>query len=94
MKKAAFVLSCFVLLSAGVDASTLKKLHSKSDVRPLAEGREELESGGAIDHTTGKHCPISHVKFLKCASGADFTRYQHPADDDGPWWQGSYDAGE
>jgi len=93
MKKSAIFLGCvlLVLLASDAGAATPKKkihTHSAQSLEVTKGDRDELET------VVGKHCPKSNIKFLKCESDGDFLPYQHPADGDGPWWQGSYDAGE
>jgi hypothetical protein len=39
-----------------------------------------------------KPCLKAKFRYHSCPFGDQFPRYGHPADDDGPWWIGSYTA--
>ena len=80
-----------LLISSDLAASTLKKQKSQS-THPLAN-QEKLAARDEFNRSK-KHCPKSDIQFIKCESDGDFLPLKHPADGDGPWWQGAYSADE
>jgi hypothetical protein len=92
-----------ILIAAGVatltalsaDAATVSKVrhhtkhHASVAVKPLAVTPNlTLDSNG---HT--KRCLKADFKDHQCPYGDMLPRYGHPADDDGPWWEGVWHAG-
>ena len=83
------------LATLSVDGATVAKVryHAKPRVsvavKPLPVAPNvTLDSAG---HT--KRCLKADFKYHPCPYGDMLPRYGHPADDDGPWWEGVWHAG-